>query len=284
MRVTEGLTELASFVYDGQGRRVQKTAGSVTTTYIYDGEDIVEERLSTSDKYRYVHDPGIDQPLARVDATTGTVAAYYLADHLGSIVQETDATGAVSLTREYDPWGNLIQGRTTGGYAYTAREWDPEIGLYYYRARCHDPKIGRFISEDPIRFAGGRNFYAYAGNRPTNSTDPLGLAETPAKPPGATYEPPKRPWYWWIVAGTPRHQNPCPDGYEPKSHETGPNPQADYAGWRDWKNEFIDACNALGPEWVASCPPEGRNNLRGTGQVGYCVCCKEECGEQGGSE
>ena len=49
------------------GPAVQKTAGGVTTTYIYDGEDIVEERLSTGDQYRYVHGPGIDQPLARVD-------------------------------------------------------------------------------------------------------------------------------------------------------------------------------------------------------------------------
>jgi RHS repeat-associated protein len=43
-------------------------------------------------------------------------------------------------------------------YAYTAREWDPEIGLHYYRARYYDPRVGRFISEDPIEFAGGTNF------------------------------------------------------------------------------------------------------------------------------
>jgi RHS repeat-associated protein len=45
-----------------------------------------------------------------------------------------------------------------GIYAYTAREWDPEIGLHYYRARYYDPRVGRFISEDPIEFAGGTNF------------------------------------------------------------------------------------------------------------------------------
>ena len=61
------------------------------------------------------------------------------------------------------------------GYAYTGREWDPESGLYYYRARYYDPKIGRFISEDPIGFGGGINFYAYVGNNPVRFIDPFGL-------------------------------------------------------------------------------------------------------------
>lgn len=35
--------------------------------------------------------------------------------------------------------------------------------------------LQRFISEDPIRFAGGINFFAYVENSPVMSTDPLGL-------------------------------------------------------------------------------------------------------------
>ncbi len=62
-----------------------------------------------------------------------------------------------------------------GIYAYTGREWDPEINLYYYRARYYDPKIGRFISEDPIGLRGGLNFYRYVGGNPTRYTDPTGL-------------------------------------------------------------------------------------------------------------
>jgi RHS repeat-associated protein len=66
-------------------------------------------------------------------------------------------------------------GPSYGIYAYTAREWDPEINLYYYRARYYDPEIGRFISEDPARYDGGVNFYAYVSNAPTNFRDPKGL-------------------------------------------------------------------------------------------------------------
>src|SRR5206468_652442 len=77
--------------------------------------------------------------------------------------------------REYDPWGNPIQGSSTSGYAFTGREWEPETQLYYYRARYYDPSIGRFLSEDPIRFRGGNNFYRYAAANPANFLDPTGL-------------------------------------------------------------------------------------------------------------
>lgn len=50
-------------------------------------------------------------------------------------------------------------------------------GLYYYRARYYDPAVGRFISEDPIGFADGENFYLYAGNDPVGITDPFGLSD-----------------------------------------------------------------------------------------------------------
>ncbi len=47
----------------------------------------------------------------------------------------------------------------------------------YYRARYYDPQIGRFISEDPIRFWGGVDFYRYGANSPANTTDPSGKAQ-----------------------------------------------------------------------------------------------------------
>jgi RHS repeat-associated protein len=57
-----------------------------------------------------------------------------------------------------------------------ARESDTETGLYYYHARYYDPALGRFLSEDPIGFAGGQaNLYAYVGNDPIDFTDPFGL-------------------------------------------------------------------------------------------------------------
>jgi RHS repeat-associated protein len=45
----------------------------------------------------------------------------------------------------------------------------------YCRARYYHPGLQRFISEDPIGFAGGDiSLYGYVGNSPTNLIDPTG--------------------------------------------------------------------------------------------------------------
>lgn len=51
----------------------------------------------------------------------------------------------------------------------------PRLPLYN-RARYYDPTSGRFLKEDPIRFAAGANFYSYTQNSPTSFADPTGLA------------------------------------------------------------------------------------------------------------
>jgi RHS repeat-associated protein len=171
-RVTKNGTESATFNYDPVGRRVEKVAGGVTTTWAYDGEDILRETRGAATT-TYIHGPGIDEPLAKMDQAN--VVSYFHADGLGSITKMTDSAGAVVHTRQYDAWGNLEQGADLPGYAFTGREWDPETGLYYYRARYYDSKVGRFISEDPIGFLGGNNFYGYVTNNPINIIDPRGL-------------------------------------------------------------------------------------------------------------
>jgi RHS repeat-associated protein len=170
--VKQGATTLASFVYDGQGRRVQKTAGGVTTTYVYDADELIEERLSGGGTLNYVHGPGIDQHWATRDGSG--VVTYFLADHLGSVVQTTNASGAVALSRDYDPYGRLNAGAGQAGYAFTGREWDPETSLYYYRTRYYDPDLGRFLSEDTIGLGGGVNRYAYVKGNPVTLNDPFG--------------------------------------------------------------------------------------------------------------
>jgi RHS repeat-associated protein len=172
-RVLSNGNEVASFKYDPFGRRVEKVAGGITTTYLYDGMDILKETRSHGTTFTYVHGSGIDEPLARIDGS-GAVS-YYHADALGSIVATTNAAGAVTSTRTYDAWGNIEAGDTASGFAFTGREWDAETQLYYYRARYYSAQTGHFISEDPIGFGGGLNFYSYAHNAPTNFSDPFGL-------------------------------------------------------------------------------------------------------------
>jgi len=172
-RVLKNSVEQARFAYDPLGRRVEKVFGASTTTYTYGFQDILRE-ISGATTLKYIQGPDTDEPLAQDD---GSGALTHLhADGLGSIVKATDSVGGVLATRRYDAFGNPEVGGTNG-YAFTGREWDSETGLAYYRARYLDPKVGRFISEDPLRWLTGPNMYAYVSNHPTSSTDPFGLQE-----------------------------------------------------------------------------------------------------------
>ena len=54
---------------------------------------------------------------------------------------------------------------------------DSETGLVFMEARYYSPSLGRFLSKDPISFAGGINLYAYCGGDPINYWDPDGTRE-----------------------------------------------------------------------------------------------------------
>jgi RHS repeat-associated protein len=75
-------------------------------------------------------------------------------------------------------------GSLTNPFHCTARESDPETGLYHYRARYYDPSAGRFLSEDPIGFENDDdiNLYTYAQNSPASLVDPFGLQHMPGGP------------------------------------------------------------------------------------------------------
>ena len=94
----------------------------------------------------------------------------------GSIASLSDSTGNHRIAAApYDSFGNLTSstGTVTNPFRYTAREFDTETGIYYYPARYYFQGIGRFASEDPIRFGGGISFYRYVFNNPANLWDPF---------------------------------------------------------------------------------------------------------------
>ncbi|MBO3087834.1 RHS repeat-associated core domain-containing protein [Cellulomonas sp. zg-ZUI40] len=114
----------------------------------------------------------MDQWFARTHAG-GTDAV--LTDLLGSPVGLGGADGSVSARWSFDPFGVAsVSGDVHGAdLGFTGRQLDG-AGLTFHRARYYDAGLGRFISEDPIGFAGGSNLYAYGANAPTVFTDPTG--------------------------------------------------------------------------------------------------------------
>jgi RHS repeat-associated protein len=172
--VLPGSGGTVSFKYDPMGHRIQKSSSSGTTNYLYDGVNVLEEVDASSNVLaRYVQGSGVDQPLGE---TRGGTPSYYQADGLGSITSLSNSSAALTNTYSYDSYGNSTgsSGTTTNYYRYAGREFDSETGLYFNRARYYQPIIGRFLSEDPNRFASGVNFYGYVENNPIGRVDPSG--------------------------------------------------------------------------------------------------------------
>jgi RHS repeat-associated protein len=165
-----------SFVYDPFGRRIRKSTSTTTSVYVYDGADQLQEvdSAGTTVVARYTTALSIDQPLAVI---RGGVTSFYELDAQGSVTSLSNSAAAVANTYTYDTFGNqtTFTGSVVNPFRYTARELDSETGLMYYRARYYEPTLGRFLSEDPLRFgAGDTDFYSYVHNGPLIYRDPSG--------------------------------------------------------------------------------------------------------------
>jgi RHS repeat-associated protein len=170
----------ANYKYDGLGRRVEKeviSVGTTVTRYVYDNEDILLELDGSNNIVaRYMHGPGIDEPLIM---EKGGQSFFYHADGLGSITDVTNPVGGIEQRYAYSSFGDIesqLDPNIIQPYTYTARELDPETGLYFYRARLYDAFAGRFMQNDPIGNKGMEtNVYLYVGNNPIRFVDPVGL-------------------------------------------------------------------------------------------------------------
>lgn len=109
--------------------------------------------------------------------------AYFHHDQLGTPLQATDKAGNIVWAANFDAFGraNITTPQATvdkptiasnlrlpGQYA------DLETGLHYNWHRYYDAEVGRYVTSDPIGFAGGLNRYVYVSSDPINRFDPTG--------------------------------------------------------------------------------------------------------------
>lgn len=182
-QISQGATVVASYQYDADGRRRGKTINGVTTQYLYDGENFVQEQDATgAATANLLTGLDLDAVYTRT-AVAGGNTSNFLVDHLGTIIAEADASGNIASTYTYEPFGKTtaIGTATSNSQRYTGREQDT-ADLYYLRSRYYSTSLGRFIAEDPVELKGGSNFYAYAYGDPIDFNDPTGRCPPQPQP------------------------------------------------------------------------------------------------------
>ncbi len=101
--------------YDPMMRLYQTVGSGTTTRFGYDGLSMIAEyNGSNALQSRYVHGPGVDEPLAWYEGTGTTTRRWFHADERGSVVAVSDASGnIVSFLNRYDEYG-ASAGTVTG--------------------------------------------------------------------------------------------------------------------------------------------------------------------------
>ena len=114
-----------------------------------------------------------------------------VSDNLGKVIWQWEGEPFGSSRPNEDPDGDGQ--KFTLNLRFPGQYFDVETGLHYNYFRDYDPGTGRYVQSDPIGLEGGINLYAYAGNDPMISVDPLGLDGWIPAPPPVRYNHPPLP-------------------------------------------------------------------------------------------
>jgi RHS repeat-associated protein len=193
-RMVADPTAGATYVYDGNGTRVEKclpncTSPTSSTVFIFsDSQDIAEYdngAVPSSPSREFIHSDGLPASglLATITGGSSPTVNYFHDDHLDWRIS-TDGTsgsptyGQVIGYQGHYPFGESWYSNNGNGLVFTSYQRDSESGLDFAMARYYDSTAARFCSADPL---GGQlddpqtwNRYSYSRNDPINLVDPSG--------------------------------------------------------------------------------------------------------------
>jgi RHS repeat-associated protein len=121
------------------------------------------------------------------DSPGATGYLIYVRDREGSVIAAIDDRGKTLSTTTDDGFGlRLSATGTPVPREFLDQDRDDETGYYHFRNRTYDPTTAQWISPDPKLMQNpdcsdrvqGCNPYAFAGDRPTEWTDPDGREVT----------------------------------------------------------------------------------------------------------
>ena len=177
--VTQPNGQTASYRYDPFGRRISKTVDDITTEFFWQGDKLIAEHHADCHR-SYLYEPDSFRPLALLEGfgPQATTPYHYQLDHLGTPQELTSPEGDIVWSAHYRAYGQIARldvDKIDNPLRFQGQYFDAESGLHYNRHRYYNPDIGRYLTPDPVKLAGGINGYRYVPN-PTGWVDPLGLS------------------------------------------------------------------------------------------------------------
>ena len=175
----------ATFAYDANGHRTQKTVNGVTTNYYWVG-DRLQYMATGDDMYVFFYDDK-GTPYGVFTLIDGVQEhLFYLYNAQGDVIAIIDDYAERVVNYEYSAWGELLSVTgskadtvgTLNPFRYRGYCYDTETGLYYLNSRYYDPTTQRFVNEDSYASTGrgvlGNNMFAYCLNNPISLIDCTG--------------------------------------------------------------------------------------------------------------
>jgi RHS repeat-associated protein len=191
--IEDGGLPLATYEFDGEGRRERVTHDGIERRYVIVpalavGLESVHAVLDDEGELvaSYVYEG--EHALMRIDAD-GDIT-YYLRDSMGTVVGLTDETATSTATFRYDAFGNpevatgsaaALPAATLGDFRFQGMWLDP-AGFYFVRARTYDGSQGRLLTRDPYAGVPSRSetlpAYLFTNGNPLVFVDPTGRLAT----------------------------------------------------------------------------------------------------------
>lgn len=165
------------YTYDGLNRRVSKTIGDITTTYLWEGNNLTAELDQNKNVQRqFVY----DNENNLLSVIKNGIVYNLIKDSHGSTVAITDENSQITKRYTYDAWGNSIETlkNEISPFLYSGYYFDEDIDAYIMGPRFYDPSYKRFFQKDPapadLNDELTLNEYIYCENNPVNNYDPDG--------------------------------------------------------------------------------------------------------------
>jgi len=258
-----GPTTQAAFQYDFGRNLIFQSVNGNSRSYVLDDLTNIATINDNGDLENVLAGRSRDQHISITHAAGQT--EYRLHDAINSSVADVDGLSNLLGSFSYDAFGQGTTKQAGSPFYFTGRVPVTQ-DLYYYRARFYSATSGRFLSEDPIGFGAGVNFYAYVQNNPVRFTDPLGLDFDPGGQPPSGMPPAE----WWQSNFLNLHQSVkrCldPQGCQPPPPPPPTSPNSNCQGI--WCNQGPPSQNY--PVYGNYCGP---GNNPGAPRTPFDVCC-----------